>query len=60
VSRTQRFTRIKGEKKGLNLTFKQGTKQDYVIKKQKYKTKNKNMKCAKQTWKQIFIMLTQT
>jgi hypothetical protein len=29
-------------------------KQDFVIKKQEHK---KNTRCAKQTWKQIFIML---
>jgi hypothetical protein len=40
----------KGWKKGLSLTFKQGTKQDYVIQKQKHtKVKNKNTRCAKQT-----------
>jgi hypothetical protein len=38
--------------------FKQGIQQNYVIKKQEHRTKNKNMRCAKQTWKWIFIMLT--
>jgi hypothetical protein len=37
---------------------KQGSKQDYVIQNMNKWTKNKNMKCAKQTWKWIFIMLT--
>ncbi len=44
--------------KGLSVIFKQGTKQDYAIQKQQHKIKNKNMRCAKQTRKWIFIMLT--
>jgi hypothetical protein len=43
---------------GLSLTFKQGTKQDYMIQKQQHKIKNKKTRCAKQMWKRIFIMLT--
>jgi hypothetical protein len=34
----------KGRKKGLSLTFKQGTKQDYVIQKQEHKMCKTNMK----------------
>ncbi len=39
----------KGKKIGLNLTFKQRTRQDYVIPKQEHKNENKNTRCAKQT-----------
>jgi hypothetical protein len=39
----------KGKKIGLSLTFKQGTKQDYVTPKQEHKNENKNTRCAKQT-----------
>jgi hypothetical protein len=31
MSKTQRTMRKKGFKKGLSLTFKQGTRQDYAI-----------------------------
>ncbi len=47
-----------GLRKSLNLTFKQGTIQDYAIKKKNIRIKSKNTRRARQMWKQIFIMLT--
>jgi hypothetical protein len=41
----------KGSKKGLSLIFKQGTKQDYMNKKQEHKMCKKNVET-------IFFMLT--
>jgi hypothetical protein len=57
--RTRRSTRRKAKKKGLNLTFKQ-KKQDKItwFENKNIKIKNKNTRCARPTWKQIFIMLT--
>jgi hypothetical protein len=45
--------------KGLSLIFKL-KKQDKIMwfKRNNTKTKNKNMRCAKQVWKHIFLMLT--
>jgi hypothetical protein len=37
VLRTPKNTRTKGQRKNVNLIFKQGTKQDYMIQKQKHK-----------------------
>jgi hypothetical protein len=46
----------KGLKKGLSLTFKQ----DKIMwfKNKNTRIKNKKMRCAKQMWKWIFILLT--
>jgi hypothetical protein len=38
MSRIRRTIKTKATKKGLSLSFKQGTKQDYVIQKQKHKS----------------------
>jgi hypothetical protein len=45
-------------KEGLNKTFKQGTRQDYVIQKQKHKNQEQEHEMCKTNMKSIFILLT--
>ncbi len=56
--RTQGITRTKVNGKCLNLISKQKKEKIMCLKNKNIKTKNKNTRYAKLTWKQTFIMLT--